>query len=390
MNSAELLFAGLAILSLLLGLWQWVAGRRFPLHQAQSSHGKATSVTIFKPLKGLDPHTRDCLRSWFELDYPGQIQILFGVASAEDPVCGLVEELIAEHPNRPARLVICGGVVGANAKVSTLSQLERHAQHALWVISDADVRAPRSLLQSLVSELVDDRVGLVNCFYRMQNPSTIAMHWQSTGINGDFWAQVLQARDLGVLDFGLGATMATWRAQMEAIGGFRELADFVADDFQLGQRIVGQGKTIRLGKAVVECWEPSNDWHRVWRQQLRWARTIRVCRPIPYFFSILANGSLWSLMWLLVSLLAVSFPMYESWRIAALPMACLAVRVAACLSNQRRLTGAAIPLRWGWFVPVADVLHAIVWVLSFLGNRIEWRGREYRLLRGGRLVPCIK
>ena len=31
-------------------------------------------------------------------------------------------------------------------------------------------------------------------------------------------------------------------------------------------------------------------WSAVWKHQLRWARTIRVCQPVPYFFSLLSNA----------------------------------------------------------------------------------------------------
>jgi len=34
-------------------------------------------------------------------------------------------------------------------------------------------------------------------------------------------------------------------------------------------------------------------WRAVWKHQLRWARTIRVCQPLPYFFSILSNAGFW-------------------------------------------------------------------------------------------------
>ena len=42
------------------------------------------------------------------------------------------------------------------------------------------------------------------------------------------------------------------------------------------------------------------NWAQVWKHQLRWARTIRVCQPLPYFFSVLANATVWPLLWLLL------------------------------------------------------------------------------------------
>ena len=65
----------LALLSLALTVWQWLAARRFPLHQRVADTSFAPAVTLLKPLKGCDETTADCLRSWFTQDYAGQVQI---------------------------------------------------------------------------------------------------------------------------------------------------------------------------------------------------------------------------------------------------------------------------------------------------------------------------
>ncbi|HEY5913906.1 MAG TPA: glycosyl transferase, partial [Verrucomicrobiae bacterium] len=72
---------GLTLLSLILLLWQWLAAWRFPLHRRVRTPSYSPGVTLLKPLKGCDPSTEACLRSWFTQDYPGPVQILFGVAS---------------------------------------------------------------------------------------------------------------------------------------------------------------------------------------------------------------------------------------------------------------------------------------------------------------------
>ena len=144
------IFGSLAVLSCVLTLWQWYAARRFPLHQRVADRNFSPGITLLKPLKGRDAETEECLRSWFAQDYSGTIQILFGVASASDPVCALVEKLFSEYPQADAKLVVCGESLGPNAKVSTLIQLERQAKHEILVISDADVRVPKDLLANVV------------------------------------------------------------------------------------------------------------------------------------------------------------------------------------------------------------------------------------------------
>jgi hypothetical protein len=37
-------------------------------------------------------------------------------------------------------------------------------------------------------------------------------------------------------------------------------------------------------------------------------------------------------------------------------------------------------------VPVKDLFPALIWLLAFMGNRIELRGQQIRFRRGGSLV----
>jgi ceramide glucosyltransferase len=368
----------LAFLSLLLTLWQWVAAWRFPLHGRIAYVAFSPAITILKPIKGLDNNTLECLQSWLDQNYAGRVQILFGIASPDDPACDLVRQLIRDNPKTAAQLVLCHEALGVNGKVSSLIQLQRMAQNEIIIVSDADVRAPRDFLQNAVALLRDPEVGLVNCFYRLANPATLAMRWEAIATNADFWSQVLQGQDLSPLDFALGAVMVTRRELLAKIGGFEVLADHLADDFQLGNRIVRvAGKRIAICPVVVDCLSEPMSWREAWTHQLRWARTIRVCKPLPYAFSILSNATLWPLLW---------FAVYPTQWPALTLAACLLVRVLASQTLQTRL-GAVRGQGWYWWLaPVKDLLQFILWVAAFFGNHIVWRGQRFRVQSDGRLV----
>jgi len=390
------ILGALAILSFVLMLWQWLAAWRFPLHQRKANPAFAPAVTLLKPLKGCDEHTPACLRSWLAQEYAGEVQTLFGVADLNDPACAAVQQLLAEFPQRDAQLVVCPECLGASAKVSKLTQLESRVKHGIIVVSDADVRAPADLLTNVVMSLTPssssaagDRVagksgaatiGLVNCFFQLANPTTLAMRWEAIAINADFWSQVLQSRTLQPLDFALGAVMVLRREHLAEVGGFRALSDFLADDYQLGQRIARRGYRIELCPVVVECWSPKMSWGEVWRHQLRWARTIRVCQPAPYFFSLLSNATLWPLLWLLA---------HPSLEVLELCLVFVTGRIISALFLQKWLTRTIRDFDW-WLVPVKDLLQTAIWALAFAGNHIEWRGEHYRLRRDGTLAKSSR
>lgn len=404
----HLILAALALLSLAITLWQWLAARRFPLHQRAADTSFAPGVTLLKPLKGLDPETRGCLESWFKQDYRGPVQRLFGVADEKDPVCEVVRQLIAEHPQANAQLVLCPEQLGPNAKVSTLVHLERLAQHDHFVVSDADTRVPPDFLAQLVQPLRDPQTGIVNCFYALTNPTTLAMQWEAVAVNADFWSQVLQSRTLKPLDFALGAVMATRRQQLNEIGGFRALVDYLADDYQLGHQIAKRGYRIELCPVVVECREREQGWREVWAHQLRWARTIRVCQPVPYFFSILSNVTWWSHVLALSSLCLLlqrlphiprgippsdpqilPFLVILGGSVLSFTLGILIRSVTSLRLQRQILSGLPTqPVRLSDRPAfIKDWLQVPIWALAFLGNTVVWRGQRLRVLPGGKLVP---
>jgi len=369
---------GLAVSSAGLNLWQWIAACRFPLHKREPTDpGKQPGVTLLKPLKGCDSETLSCIESWFRQDYPAPVQILCGVASADDLVCDVVRSLIAKHPGANAQLVICSGDLGANAKVSTLIQLEALASHSILIASDADVSVPMDFLSQVAVRFCGPEIGLVNCFYRLENVRNTAMQWEAVAINADFWSQVLQGNSIKSMDFALGAVMAVRRESLQRIGGFASLADYLADDYQLGNKIAKMGGAICMMPVVASCQSEAMGWHEVWNHQLRWVRTIRVCQPTPWFCSILSNATFWPLLVAIVWKSRLSF---------VLLAVALLLRIGTAQHNQFRLTQSTRHVMYFWIVPLKDLLHLALWVASFLGSVVVWRGVTYRVLRGGKLL----
>lgn len=374
--------AVLTTISFGLTFWRWRLHLRFPLHQrglAAAIPAPSPGVTFLKPLKGSDAGTEGCLRSWFAQEYPAPVQLLFGVAAPDDPVIKTVQRLITEHPNVNAQLLVCPEALGANRKVSTLRQLEPHAIHPLLIISDADTFVPPDFVREVAARC-GPQVGLVNCFYRLGPPATLAMRWEAIAVNSDFWSSVLQSAALQNMNFALGAVMTLPASELSAIGGFAALADCLADDYQLGRRIAARGRRLELAPAVAECREPPAGWRQVWRHQLRWARTIRACQPAPFAFSILNNGGFWPLLLLTDSASVGASPWIFGFAIAA-----LLFRIITAQQQQGRMTGRREHRPYWWLVPVKDVLDFFLWAAAFWPGPIEWRGERYRVGKDGLL-----
>jgi ceramide glucosyltransferase len=355
----------LAGVSFGLFAWQFYLGARIRLLTSAATKAGFPAISILKPLKGCDSETEGCLRSWLEQDYPGPVQMLFGVAAEDDSAVELARQKLK------ADVVVCPQALGANAKVSTLAQLEPLIQHELVIISDADVAVPKDFLRRIAGFFASERPALASCLYRLSGAVNLPMRLEAFIMNSDFWSQVLQSLALKPMNFALGAAMAITRAELAKLGGFRALVDYLADDFQLGNRVSGK---VALCPIIVECRSAPMTWTEVCAHQLRWARTIRVCQPLPFFFSIVSNSTYWLLAWGLAS---------NAW------IAVSVMLVLRCLGGawlERKFTG---QFHAGSLIlaPLSDLLRAVFWLFAFASNRIYWRGRYFRVMRGGKLTP---
>ena len=360
-----------------LSLANFLRNRRKNLSQPPLPENQLPPVSILKPLKGVDPEIWESFCSHCEQDYP-QFQLIFGVSDPADPAIEVVRKLQAKYPNRPIELIVCNRVLGANIKVSTLAQMLPAARHELLLVNDSDIRVPPDYLRKVIAPLADASVGLVTCLYRAVAGPTLGSRLEALGIGTDFVPGVLSARFLEKgLHFGLGSTLAFRRRDLEAIGGFEALLDYLADDYELGRRIAATGKRVELSAATVTTFLPAYTLRQFFRHQLRWSRTIRDARRWGYTGLLFTFG----LPWALLTLLAARGAAW-AWALFALTFAArLAVGfvTADVVLHDRQI------FRNIFLVPLRDLIAPLVWAASFMGNRIHWRGDSF-VLQDGKLI----
>ncbi len=257
-------------------------------------------LTVLKPLKGKDENTYDNLKSFLVQDYP-RFQVIFGVADENDPVIETVRRLMSEFPEVETDLVINGHEIGVNQKVSNLANMHEMSKYDIIVIADGDMRVGPGYLRAVADGFSDPTVGMVTCPYRGAYPMDAGSAFEALTIDTDFLPSVAVAQRLEGLSFALGATMAARREALDAIGGFKALADYLADDYQFGNKIQKAGYKLLLSQYVVDSIQGSESLRGYFSHQLRWGRTYRACRSKGYFLSVLTKGTAFSVMFLLAS-----------------------------------------------------------------------------------------
>lgn len=374
----EMILAGCTLAATAFYVLSMIAAYRFfSLKRADTERADWPPVSVMIPLHGADFKAYQNYARFCEQDYP-RFQLVFGVREADDSSVPIVERLKRDFPDRDIELVVCPDVMGTNLKISNLENMLARVRHQHLIIVDSDIRVARDYLKRVICELQQEGVGLVTCLYRAAEATDFGSKLEAVGITAEFAAGVLMARMLEGVKFALGSTMATTRARLDQIGGFRALKDYLADDFMLGNLIAEQGYEVRLSHVVVETAMSPIGFAGMMRHQMRWARSTRISRPAGYLGLLLTYGTALALINVAVA--------RGSWLSLGLLALTLAVRLLMGWLVGVRYLEDRILKRHFYLVPLRDVLSFIIWAVSWFGRTVEWRGRRFEVRRDGRMV----
>jgi ceramide glucosyltransferase len=228
-----------------------------------------------------------------------------------------------------------------------------------------------------MAPFAEPKVGMVTTLYRGLAGKTLGSKLEALGLSTDFAGGVLIARAMeGGIRFGLGATIATTKTVLRQLGGLEPLVDYLGDDYELGARAAAAGYKVELADAIPETALPDYSLRDYWAHQMRWARNIKDRRPAQYVGLIVTFGLVWAV-------LAVVLDPYAWWTWLALVVTA-ATRLASALVVGRGVLKDPRVVRDLWLLPLHDFLALLIWIASYGGNKVEWRGLQFKL-RDGKL-----
>ncbi len=354
--------AGVAATGMVQAMLGLAGVRRF-MRTAPDELRAWPAVTVMKPLHGAEALLAEALETFFQQDYPA-LQLVFGVARADDPAAAIVQDLRARYPQIDATLVIDPTRHGANGKIGNLINMLPAAKHPVLVISDSDMHVAPDYVRRVAAALGKPGTGLATSLYvgRPAAPGVVGA-LGAAYINQIFASGAVMARALGRQDC-LGATMALRRSTLHRIGGFEALVPFVADDGVLGRLVHATGQRVAMAATIPATTVAETNLFALFSHELRWARTIRAMAPAAFLLSAVQFPVFWAL-------LAVALVPHHIGLVAVLALASL-VRAASGRMIERALGAAVTPL---WLVPLRDVLSVVVMAASLCGRKVAWRGQ---------------
>jgi ceramide glucosyltransferase len=350
--------------------------RKNPSYSTQYSFSEWPSVTILKPVRGLEKSQRESLRSACLQDYP-EFQVVYSVQDLNDPAIPLLKEIQQEFGDSKVSVAIENLQVGTNGKINNLLGALPYARNDILVISDSDVYLKPDYLKVIVAPLANSEVGGVCTLFK----ATCADRWfekmELLTFNADFIPSAIFAHVSGISKFCIGASMALRRSTLKEIGGLESLADYLVEDYEMGRRIWSSGKKMEVVPYFVDIVVDYKNFSQWWNHQVYWDQNLRAARAGGFFATIVTRSVPFAFLFALLSPGDFLGP--------AVLVATLGLRLVTASVIMRELKDyeglRSLPLLF-----LRDIAGLVSWFLSFTKRSVLWRGSKFILTRDGRLI----
>lgn len=356
-------------LGLLLGLLMALSQRGLLQDPPPPIPADFPPVTILKPLKGVDADLKENLRSIFRLDYP-QFEVILGTETADDPALALAQRVAGEFPRVPSVVMCSSTAIGYNPKVNNLANLALKGRHPLILISDSNIRVPTDYLKDLVAHRERAGGGLVWSLFRGVNGRGLGGALESLQLNVAVMGGVSALMRLLKIPCAVGKSMMLHREELESIGGFRFLGQFLAEDQICAEELARRGRPVVVTGHLIDNVLGRRSFRDFVGRHLRWARLRRRVNFAGYLGEALLNPVFVAL----VSLLA--FRTRDSVLIAGLALAAATVMSWSTerLIGIRRSTWSYLPLELA-----LSTLRGVFWFVALVSGTVVWRGNVLAL-----------
>jgi ceramide glucosyltransferase len=353
---------------------------RFMGRSLPELNAPAPPVTLLKPICGLEKGLEARLRSACTQAYQ-TYQVIFCVQRSDDPALPILNRLQAEFGPERVDVVVESEQVGPNRKVNNLLGAIPRVRHDVLVISDSDVELRPDYLRAITAPLADPRVGAACTVWKNAAADKVHEKMELLTINADFMPSVIFAEVTEAAIFCLGPSIAVRRATLDRMGGFEALADYLAEDFEIGRRVWALGERMVLVPYVVDAVVDLRSWRHWWAHQVYWDQNTRAANPIGFFATILTKAVPFALLFALVSGL-------DPTGLGVLA-GTIALRLATAAAILVRLGDREGLAALGW-LPLRDLAGLATWAYAFTQRTVEWRGIRFKLRRDGRMVAVEK
>jgi ceramide glucosyltransferase len=336
-------------------------------------------ISLLKPMKGLEENLEDCLRSFFEQDYPGALEIVFASAHRDDPGIQVARRVAKEYPGVRTRFVMSDENWGLNPKVANLQGALSAASHDLVLQTDANVWAPRDYVRSVVREFVEQDASLLSSLVCGVGERSIGAAMENLQLTTYVAPACCAALKVAGIACVIGKSMLLRRSELRALGGLELVKDSLAEDFLLGRHFVANGKRVLLSPTPICNLNVDMPVERLLARHARWLKMRAVIHPPGFTADFFANP-------IAVALLALWANDFDpTFTVGVAALICVKTIVDGLLV--RAIRGVPMKLQHVLWVAVKDALMFGIWLYATFSRSVVWRGIRFRLGSDSQLLP---
>jgi ceramide glucosyltransferase len=337
------------------------------------------AVSLLKPIKGLEENLEQCLRSFFEQDYPGAIEIVFASAYRDDPGVQVARRVAKDYPLMRARFVMTDENWGLNPKVSNLQGALSAAAHDLVLQTDANVYAPPSYLRAIVSELLHEDASLLSSLVCGVGERSVGAAMENLQLSAYVAPGCCAALKLVNIPCVIGKSILVRKSELRALGGLSMVKDSLAEDFLIGRHFEKNGRKVLLSATPILNVNVDIPVERSLARHARWFKMRAVIHAPGFTADFFANPIALSLL----TLISAGFD-HDLAVMTALLCACKTVLDGIMV---RAMRGVPMKLQHVLWVPVKDTLMFCVWAYAIFSRSVYWRGIRFRMGADSQLLP---
>lgn len=332
------------------------------------------SISILKPLKGIDDDLERNIKSFFELDYP-EYEIIFGFHSNDDPAIKIVKKLIEQHPKVKSKIVIDTTEIGLNPKINNLNNIYPYSNGEIIFISDSNTRVSKEFLKMIISYFRDKNVGLVSAAIKGTNAKNIFALFENLHLNSFTFGIVQAASSLANVQITIGKAILVRKQILDQLNGFLSFKDYLAEDHLMGLQVKRLGYIVKISTLTVENINEKWSIQKILNRHRRWTLMRLNIDPVFYILESLTNTTFISLIFIIfypsfyfIGLTAILFKILTDYLIA-------------------RLVCNSLKFYHFLFVPLKDILMGLIWFSPFIYNKINWRESKLKVVKNSKLLP---
>lgn len=340
------------------------------------SDSTALSVSIIKPLKGLDDNLFDNIESFCNLNYTAY-ELILCLSSCADPAYKVAKKIKEKYPNRDISIVINDSMFGLNPKINNMFKAYTKAKYDLIIISDSNVFVGKDYINNTLKYLKNEQISVVTNLIRGKNAKNLGSLLENLQLNTFVVCGMAFLNTKTSIPCVVGKSILFRKKDLEESGGFWVIKDYLAEDFMIGKLAKDKNKKVALSNYFVdninEYWSIKGFLNR----HTRWAKMRYKIGGIKYASEILSNPVFIAF----IGLIAFGFSKLalEVFLIVLITKALLDWYVGY-------LINADIKMFYYFLSPIKDLIIGIVWFVPFFSSKVYWRGKKYSIAKNTLLI----